>query len=219
MTRGRGNPLALAVLALLFERPMHPYEMASTMRARRKEESIKLNYGSLYSVVESLVKRGLIEATEVVREGRRPERTVYTITEPGRLELYDWLSELISMPAREYTSFEAGLSLIGVLSPDDVMSLLEERVLRLEQQLHMEEALRELAAKHDFPRLLLIEGEYVMMLRRAELGWVRGLLDELREGTLEGLDDWRVWHERCVARTGPSVPGAPGGDDSEAPFP
>nr|BFE82332.1 PadR family transcriptional regulator [Planobispora longispora] len=138
MTRGRGNPLALAVLALLFERPMHPYEMASTMRARRKQESIKLNYGSLYSVVESLVKRGLIEVAEVIREGRRPERTVYAITEPGRLELFDWLSELISTPTREYTSFEAGLSLLAVLPPEEAIRLLEERVLRLEENLHME---------------------------------------------------------------------------------
>ncbi len=41
------NPLALAVLACLHERPMHPYEMASTMRERGKEQSIKLNYGGL----------------------------------------------------------------------------------------------------------------------------------------------------------------------------
>ena len=55
------NPLALAVLACLFERPMHPYEMASTMRERHKDESIKLNYGSLYTVTESLQRHRLIE--------------------------------------------------------------------------------------------------------------------------------------------------------------
>ena len=72
------NPLALAVLACLHERPMHPYEMAATMRERGKEQSIKLNYGSLYTVVDSLAKNGLIEAVEARREGRRPERTVYS---------------------------------------------------------------------------------------------------------------------------------------------
>ena len=38
--RSTSNPLALAVLASLHERPMHPYEMASTMRERGKEQSI-----------------------------------------------------------------------------------------------------------------------------------------------------------------------------------
>ena len=60
------NPLALAVLACLFERPMHPYEMAMTMRERGKDQSIKLNYGSLYTVVEALQQRGLIAAQEPI---------------------------------------------------------------------------------------------------------------------------------------------------------
>ena len=78
------NPLALAVLSALRERPMHPYEMAATMRSQGKERSIKLNYGSLYTVVDNLAKHGLIEAMEATREGRRPERTVYRLTEAGR---------------------------------------------------------------------------------------------------------------------------------------
>ena len=80
------NPLALAVLACLFERPMHPYEMASTMRHRGKDTSIKLNYGSLYSVVESLQKQKLIDIAETERDGNRPERTVYRLTQAGELE-------------------------------------------------------------------------------------------------------------------------------------
>ena len=91
----RANPLALAVLACLTERPMHPYEMAATMRTRGQDASIRLNYGSLYGVVETLLKRGLIEEQEVVREGRRPERTVYRITDDGRAEVDDWMAELL----------------------------------------------------------------------------------------------------------------------------
>ena len=63
------NPLALAVLALLFERPMHPYEMAATLKERRKEESIKLRYGSLYTVIDLLMARGFIVAKETSRAG------------------------------------------------------------------------------------------------------------------------------------------------------
>src|SRR6266702_1825851 len=111
------NPLALAVLAQLEERPMHPYEMASTMRERGQEHSIKLNFRSLYTVVESLQRADYITAQETVREGRRPERTVYEITGAGRVELYDWLCELLGEPAKEYPRFMAGLSLMGALPP------------------------------------------------------------------------------------------------------
>ena len=81
-----GNPLALAVLALLFERHMHPYEMAATLKQRHKHESIKLRYGSLYTVIDALLARGYIAAQETTRDGRRPERTVYALTEAGNDE-------------------------------------------------------------------------------------------------------------------------------------
>ena len=118
MTRRKvSNPLALAVLACLFERAMHPYEMATTLRERHKDDSIKLNYGSLYSVVDALQRHGLIEAQETERAGRRPERTVYRITDAGAHELMDWLSELVSTPVKEYRQFDAALSFLAVLEP------------------------------------------------------------------------------------------------------
>ena len=52
--RPRSNPLALAILTVLQERPRHPYDVAATLKVRKKHESIKLNYGSLYNVVEAL---------------------------------------------------------------------------------------------------------------------------------------------------------------------
>ena len=100
------------MLACLTEKPMHPYEISTTLRTRGKEKSIKLNYGSLYAVVESLQKHGLISAREITRDGRRPERTVYEITGAGVEEFEDWLAELLSTPVRDFTSLEAGLSLM-----------------------------------------------------------------------------------------------------------
>ena len=99
MTRRRvNNPLALAVLACLGERPMHPYEISSTLRQRGKEESIKLNFGSLYSVVAALEKHGLIVEQERIREGNRPERTIYAITQEGEALFEEWLADLLRSP-------------------------------------------------------------------------------------------------------------------------
>jgi DNA-binding PadR family transcriptional regulator len=122
VARRRNNPLALAVLVCLYERPMHPYEVATTLRQRHKDESVRLNYGSLYSVVGSLEKRGLIETSEVERAGRLPERTVYRITDAGRLEAHDWLAELLARPLKEYPAFEAALSFLPALPPDEAVA-------------------------------------------------------------------------------------------------
>jgi DNA-binding PadR family transcriptional regulator len=184
------NPLALAVLACLFERPMHPYEMATTMRERGKDQSIKLNYGSLYTVVEALQQHGLIVAQETEREGRRPERTVYRLTDAGRMELIDWVSELLSRPAKEYTRFEAGLSLAGVLPPEDILALLAQRCVNLELEISQMRALLRLMQERGLRRIFVIENEYALAMREAELAWTLNLVEEIKSGKLGDLDEW-----------------------------
>jgi DNA-binding PadR family transcriptional regulator len=193
MSRKSSNPLALAVLSCLFERPMHPYEMATTLRERHKDESIKLNYGSLYAVVEGLRRRRLIDAAETMRQGNRPERTVYRLTDAGRIELIDWLSQLLCEPAKEFTQFEAGLSLLPVLPPEDAVKLLEERCKRLEIEVAQAASLRGLL-EPKLPRLFLVEAEYRWALKEAELRFVRALVADIASGRLEGLEFWRKFH-------------------------
>jgi DNA-binding PadR family transcriptional regulator len=185
------NPLALAVLATLRERPMHPYEMAATMRAQGKERSIKLNYGSLYTVVDNLAKHGLIEAMEASRAGRRPERTVYRLTDEGRTELEDWLTELLGTPVKEYPQFEAALAEMAVLPPAQVRDVLERRVAALEKALEQERAA--VAQLTWLPRLFLLENEYHLAVQEAELLWVRGLVRELQEGSFPLMKEWDHW--------------------------
>jgi DNA-binding PadR family transcriptional regulator len=194
MSRKISNPLALAVLATLSEKPSHPYDIAATLRHRQKDDSIKLNYGSLYAIVESLVRHRWIEPHEKEKSGNRPERTIYSLTEAGAHELSDWMGELISRPAKEYTQFEAGLSLIGVLTPALAVELLEERCKRLELELQKADVVRTYTRVEKLPKLFMIEFEYRNMLRTAELAWVRELIEDVVGGKLEGVDLWHAWH-------------------------
>jgi DNA-binding PadR family transcriptional regulator len=186
--------LALAVLSTLIQRPMHPYEIASLLRTRGKEQDMKIKWGSLYTVVQNLEKHGLVEATESVRQGGRPERTIYRLTDAGREELEDWVRELVSTPEPEQRRFEAGLSVLGVLPPDEAMSLLRQRLGLLEEAIAGQRVMLA-QASHEIPRVFLVEGEYDLALREAEAAWVRSLLEELTTGTLSGIQLWRAWHE------------------------
>jgi DNA-binding PadR family transcriptional regulator len=188
------NPLALAVMALLFERPMHPYEMVSTLRERGKHESVRFKYSSLYSVVEALQREGLILPLETRREGRRPERTVYGLTEAGRAEFLTWLRELLREPTKEYTQFAAGLSFIPALPPTEAVALLEERVSLLEEEVGEMRSRLDDAVEQGLARLFLIEAEHELVLREAELRWVRELAREIESGTLSGRQEWESFH-------------------------
>lgn len=187
-----GNMLGLAILSAVSMKPMHPYEMASVLRARGKDEDIKIKWGTLYTVVGNLEKHGFIVAAESVRHGGRPERTVYQITDAGRAEHLDWVRELTAVPEPEFPRFGAALSEIGVLGPDEAVRLLRQRVATMEAQ--MADRRATLAAT-DVPRLFLIEVEYDLAIREAEIMWVRSLLTQMTDGTMPGIEQWRAFHE------------------------
>ena len=187
------NLMALAVLATVVQRPMHRYEMASVMRARGKDRDMDIKWGSLYTVVQNLERSGYLETIGVTRQGARPERTVYQITDAGRDELIAWTRQLIGEPEAEHTRFVAGLSVLAALAPQDVIELLRRRLDRLAETVDSLTALLEDAS--EVPRLFLIEDEYRIAMTRAEADWVRSLLDELTAGTFPHLDAWRSFHE------------------------
>jgi DNA-binding PadR family transcriptional regulator len=192
-----GNLVGLAILATLVGKPMHPYEMASVMRARGKDRDMEIKWGSLYRVVDNLERHGLIEAVQSERLGGRPERTVYRITEAGHAELVDWTRELIRAPQAVADPFTAGLSVFGVVGPDEVVALLRERIDRLEARIAADRAALDGFAA-EVPRIFLVESEYGLAMREAELAWVRGLLREITEGTLPGVEQWRTFHRTGV---------------------
>ena len=195
MARRRTNPLALAVLACLTERPMHPYEMAATMRTRGQDQSIRLNYGSLYGVVESLLKQGLVEEQGVMREGRRPERTVYRITDDGRAEVDDWMAELLGRAAKEFPQFEAGLSLMGVLRPERVVELLRERIAALQARLSELDAIVAAAMRNGVPRVFLGEMDYERALVDADCAFTEQLAADIESESLDGVAFWKDVHD------------------------
>jgi len=192
------NALSLAVLTLLFEKPMHPYEMSSTLRQRSKEESIRLNYGSLYAVVESLRKKGLIAARETLREGNRPERTVYELTDEGATAMRDWLSEMLRDPTPQFTDFEAALSLMGALPPEEALELLKLRLRAQRLASNQYDGVRA-HVPEGFPALFLVEGDYSEALRLAEITFVEKLVDDISHDRLGGLEMWRRIHELRAA--------------------
>lgn len=181
------NPLALAALSLLNEKPMHPYEIAFTMKDRHLEESIKLNFGSLYHTIDGLAEAGWIAPVETARDGRRPEKTVYALTDAGRAQLLGWLRELIRTPVKDYMRFEAGLSFIHDLSAAEAAGLLRERVEKLAADIEFWRLLMQRLYQEGLGRLHLIEIEHAQALRTAELKWIKSVAEEIDNGKLEWL--------------------------------
>mgnify|MGYP001954460140 CR=1 FL=1 len=184
------SPLALAVLALLAEEPMHPYRMQQLIKERGKEEVINVRQrASIYQTIERLLRDGLIAVRETSREAKRPDRTVYEATEQGNAVLREWLRTILAVPPQEFPEFPAGLSFLAMLDVEDVQRQLEKRVIALEAEL---ERLNAGLHAHQgmIPRLFLLEMEYKRAVTEAELGWVRAVLADLRSGKLYWDEEW-----------------------------
>lgn len=190
------NLLALAVLSVLVERPMHRYEIATTMRERGKDRDMAIKWGSLYTVVQNMERAGFLEVVRSERDGARPERTIYAITETGRAELADWARELIAEPGGGSQRFTAGLSVMAALAPEEVAELLGRRCEALDRSI---EALRrdfDQFAATKLPRLFGIELEYDLAMLEADSAWTRSLRDEIAGGAFPQIDLWRQVHDQ-----------------------
>ncbi|OLC20745.1 MAG: hypothetical protein AUH80_02215 [Chloroflexi bacterium 13_1_40CM_4_65_16] len=182
------SPLALSILQLLDERPMHPYELASTMRDRHHDEFIRLNFGSLYHTVEVLERNGWIVPTEREKEGRRPERTIYRLTKSGREVLVGVVSDILARPRREYPHFAAGLMFMHHLSASEAAEHLRNRTLALKATTEKLNGILAEVRAQGVSRLALIELEHKIAMLDAERRWVTNLEKEINDGRLE----WNV---------------------------
>jgi DNA-binding PadR family transcriptional regulator len=180
------NPLALAVLGLLLEQPMHPHAMATTLRERQLDTAFKLTTGSLYDTVRSLARDGWIEAADTEQVGGRPARTVYRHTRQGQQYFTEWLDELVREPSQEYPRFLSALSYLGALGPQRAAQALRERAAALQGRIEeSERAYRAARQEHRAPRLFVIEAEFAQAMLRAERQWVLHAAAEIEQGTLE----------------------------------
>jgi len=191
------SPLWMVVLALACEEPMHPYRMQALIKQRGKDHVANVaQRNSVYQTIEALMRAGLIRVRETAQHENRPERTIYEATERGRQALLEWLRSALSTPVREYPMFPAALATLDPRLKPELRGLLEARLATLEARLPELEK-----SWPGLPRIFLIEEEYLAAMVRAEINWLRGLIDDLRTGRLKFPTESEL--RRIAAQMGP----------------
>jgi DNA-binding PadR family transcriptional regulator len=192
----------MIVLALACEEPMHPYRMQTLIKQRGKDQVANVaQRNSVYQTIDALVSAGFIQVRGTAQEENRPERTIYEATERGREVLLDWLRSALSTPAREFPIFPAALSTMDPRLKTELRDLLESRLQTLQARLPGLEK-----AWPGLPRVFLLEQEYMAAMVRAEIGWLRSLIEDLRGGRLKFPTEAEL--RRIAAEMGPPSPEA-----------
>jgi DNA-binding PadR family transcriptional regulator len=187
--RRQRSSLGLVVLWLLYQEPLHVYRMQKLIEHQAKDRVVNVrSRASLYQTIERLQRLGLVEVAGTVRNEGLPDRIVYAITSAGKVTARDWLREMLRDTEGEYPEFIAAVSILFGLAPEEAREELELRAERLAAQLaETEEAL---SSHPQVPRLFLLEEEYRRTMLGAELSWVRGVIEDLREGRLTWSEEW-----------------------------
>lgn len=180
----RRSPLAMVVLSLLAEGPMHPYRMQQLIKERHKDEVVNVaQRNSVYQTIDRLLRAGLVGVAGTARAAaRRPERTVYEITTAGLSTLHTWLREMLAVPSREFPDYPAALAFLPILSPDDALAQLRARAATLAARLDAATTSHR-EASWLLP-VFLVEDEYRIAMLRAELDWTRSLIARLESGEI-----------------------------------
>ncbi len=174
----RLTPLGVMVLALLREDPMHPYEMIRLMRQRHDDRIIALTNGTVYHTVARLERLGLVSEVGVDREGNRPERTTYALTDAGDAAITDWVRRELPRLGRP-TEYRVALAEAHNLGREETLALLHRRLAALEEALHVYRTGLAKARGGPVFEQYLVEADREFALLAADRAWLAAFLDRL----------------------------------------
>ncbi len=118
----------LLLLGILSSHDVHGYQLNQMLKL--PANVIKIGKANAYQLLARLENKGYVKHKEV-RTGNRPPKLVYSITNPGKEEFNRILRERLT----EFEPFEypdgVSLNFIGLLKPQETLSLLRKRQERL----------------------------------------------------------------------------------------
>lgn len=183
------KPLDLLVLSMLVERPMHPYEMAQLAVKRHFDRLVNIRTTSVYNVVARLLAKGFVAVHDVQREGNRPERTVYALTEAGRRAHRQTLESLLADRPAEYPRLYLALAQAHELPREEAARLLRVRREAMAAELAAVVDLVDTTAAAGVPEIFRLDGGMRIATLRAQIAWLDDLLDRMDNDDIAWLDD------------------------------
>lgn len=185
-----------AILALLSVVPMSGYDLWRAA-ARTIAHISPISKAHVYSELPRLEEAGLVEATEVIQQGR-PDKQVYRLTDSGAKRLDDWLRSSELSPTRVRSPFLLRLAMSHRLPPEIVAEQLSEYERDAEAELaHLRELVAVLAANPDavYGWATALWG---VRVAEASLAWAREIQAALPKTALQ-IDARRVHARKAPA--------------------
>lgn len=173
----------LIVLGILKKEPLSAYDIQKLVEYRNISKWVKISTPSIYKKVIQLEEKGLIKSN-IVKEGKMPEKAVYSLTDRGKKEFENLMNEIASQPIHFFLDFNAVIVNLSSLSPEGQKSCLEKMEGNVKTlKTYLEKNIREKEHLPDIPETGMEVLHQQYMLAQSIETWITSLKN--REPFLE----------------------------------
>ena len=162
----------LIVLGILKKEPMGAYDIQKLVEYRNISKWVKISTPSIYKKAIQLEEKGFIKG-EIVKEGKMPEKAVYSLTDEGEKEFVKLMMETASKPIHFFLDFNAVIVNLDKLPPESQQSCIEENIEILKT--YLEENLREKENDPEIPKTGMAVLQQQIVLADAIEKWIISL--------------------------------------------
>ena len=165
----------LIVLGILKKEPMGAYDIQKLVEYRNTSKWVKISTPSIYKKAIQLEEKGLIKG-EIVKEGKMPEKAVYSLTEAGEKEFEKLMLEIAGKPIHLFLDFNAVIVNLDSLAPQmqkECINKIEENIDIL--KMYLEQNLKEKENIPEIPKTGIAVLRQQMVLVDAIEKWISSL--------------------------------------------
>lgn len=165
------NDSEAALLGLLSEKPMHPYEIEKVIVERDMRWWTAISMSSVYKLLRKLEKEGRVKSA-VRLNSKNLAQKVYTLTPAGRKALVERVRQLVSEWTRPIWPVDIGLSNLDLLPRREALAAFRRYEASLDKMIECYGKLRTYLEAH-CPLQNVQLAVRPLALMRAEKQWIR----------------------------------------------
>ncbi|MDR2197138.1 MAG: PadR family transcriptional regulator [Coriobacteriales bacterium] len=184
----RGIQMSVAecmVLGLLSQGYRYGHELDKVVEERRMRLWSKLTRETLYQALKRIEGKGwAVAATE--KEGERPSRTTYTLTEKGQQSLRDMVAD--GLASQEVTNFDicVYVGFLYLLEPQDAIAQLRNRRASREA---IVASIPETWTAENLPFGKRMNSKLIKSYYQMEIDWIDDIISDLKNHVAESIRD------------------------------
>lgn len=155
----------LIVLGMLKDDALSAYDIQKLVEYRNISKWVKISTPSIYKKVIQLEEKGYVKSS-IVKEGKMPEKAVYSLTEAGEEEFVRLMSDISSKPVRIFLDFNAVVVNIDKLPVENrnlCLTQIEENVKSLKAYLEENIDMKENNARIPETGKAVLQQQYILV--------------------------------------------------------